>query len=126
MAGSGPLGIVPTRGQVVALRANMSFPFGTGREGFVANGGLEYWFPRPKVENSDQNELVIFGGGREAADGGRFEFFETDDSRVNHKVGECIRHFLPSVFPGKFEEEKDPDMEWVGFMLFLCDSRGRS
>lgn len=36
-----------------------------------------------------------------------------DDSTVNEKVGKALRAFLPAVFPGIYEEGKEPEMEWV-------------
>ena len=113
----GPDGIVPTRGQVAAVRATV--PDALGRSGFVGNDGFEYWFPRPNNDASaraDENQLVIVGGGREAKRDGKYEFYETDDSVVDAEVGEVLRKFLPSVFPGKFDSdtnEKSVEMEWV-------------
>ena len=104
--------IIPTRGQVISTRANTASPFGKNREGFTGNDGFEYWFPRPK-KTSDEHELVILGGGREAAKDGRFEFYTVDDSVVNESVGEVIRGFLPAVFPGRFDNGTKPEMEWV-------------
>lgn len=46
---SGPEGIVPTRGQVIAVRSNAT-SLELGREGWVGNRGFEYWFPRPVRE----------------------------------------------------------------------------
>ncbi|KAI0339758.1 FAD dependent oxidoreductase [Trametopsis cervina] len=109
--------IIPTRGQVIAVRAAVPSPFGNGREGFVGNEGFEYWFPRPKTsQDKNANELVILGGGREAAKDGKFEFYVTDDANVNAQVGDVIRGFLPMVFPGKFDGKKEPEMEWTGIM----------
>lgn len=109
----GPDGIVPTRGQVVAVRANK--PSALDHSGFIGNDGFEYWFPRPHNPNSSsENELIILGGGREAAQGKGYEFYEVDDSVVNTDVGKVLRSFLPVVFPGKFENNAEPEMEWVG------------
>ncbi len=108
----GPQGIVPTRGQIIAVRATS--PSLLIRSGFIGNDGFEYWFPRPhKPSDENANELVILGGGREAAKGKGYEFYETDDSVVNEDVGKVLRDFLPAVFPGKFEKEIEPEMEWV-------------
>ncbi|KAI0750607.1 FAD dependent oxidoreductase [Irpex lacteus] len=109
--------IVPTRGQVVSTRANRPDAFGKGKEGFVGNEGFEYWFPRPrKGADEAENELVIIGGGREAAKDGNFEFHVVDDSTVNETVGKAIRGFLPAVFPGRFYNGTEPEMEWTGIM----------
>ncbi|KAI0686323.1 FAD dependent oxidoreductase [Cytidiella melzeri] len=109
--------VIPTRGQVITVRANTPLPFGTGKEGFVGNDGFEYWFPRRKAKQGD-NELVVLGGGREAAKDGKFEFYEIDDSAVNTTVGQVIRDFLPAVFPGRFDKGSEPEMEWTGIMGF--------
>jgi hypothetical protein len=109
--------IVPTRGQVITVRSGVSEPFGVGREGFIGNDGFEYWFPRPKKATGD-NELVVIGGGREAARDGKFEFYETNDGDVNKHVGEVIRAFLPAVFPGRFDGT-EPEMEWVSHVFLV-------
>ena len=46
----------------------------------------------------------------------RHEFYETDDSVVNPEVSAVLRQFLPRVFPGKFDEAVEPEMEWTGVM----------
>lgn len=90
--------IVPTRGQIIATRANVPYPFGSPdrREGYVANNGFEYWFPRPK-NTPGENELAIVGGGHEVLDGGRLEQYTIDDSTLNAKVGKVLRDTLPAV-----------------------------
>ena len=109
---TGPHGIVPTRGQIIAIRANTTAEE-LSNSGWTGNEGFEYWFPRPlKVEDKDQHPLVILGGGRENSKD-RFEIDETDDSVVNEDVGKALRGFLPGVFPGKFAEGREPEMEWV-------------
>ena len=121
----GPDGIVPTRGQVIAVRANK--PDVLGRSGFVGNEGLEYWFPRQNPElplhpragqtgsdkDTEKGQLIILGGGREATRDHGFEFYQVDDSVVNPEVGAVLRRFLPAVFPGKFDEDNAVEMEWV-------------
>lgn len=111
----GPSGIIPTRGQVIALRANApSLQITTSS--WSGNEGFEYWFPRPvnRSDHAGQQEtpLVIIGGGREAT-GPEFEYYVTDDSVVQGKVGKVLRDFLPGVFPGKYEKGREPEMEWV-------------
>ncbi|EKM50830.1 uncharacterized protein PHACADRAFT_200761 [Phanerochaete carnosa HHB-10118-sp] len=120
----GPDGIVPTRGQVIAVRANT--PNALGRTGFVGNDGFEYWFPRQastthavfadQGSGGQKGQLIILGGGREATKDSGYEFYETDDSVVNPEVGRVLRAFLPRVFPGKFDEGVEPEMEWTGVM----------
>ena len=100
----------------------------------VANDGFEYWFPRqsPELplrdggdsskeleESGGQGQLVILGGGREATQDRGYEFYQVDDSVVNPEVGAVLRRFLPAVFPGKFEEDGNVEMEWVCRVLSL-------
>ncbi|KAF8217111.1 FAD dependent oxidoreductase-domain-containing protein [Mycena galopus ATCC 62051] len=110
---SGPTGIIPTRGQVIALRASAPAKELGGQCSWDGNEGFEYWFPRPSL--GDEKPLLILGGGREVESPG-FEYYQTDDSTVNNAVGASLRKFLPAVFPGKFEQERQPEMEWTGIM----------
>ena len=108
----GPAGIVPTRGQVIAMRAaapteNISTSSWLGNEGF------EYWFPRP-VQTPGEHPLIILGGGRETVEPS-YEFGENDDSKVNPIAGRALRDFLPATFPAFFEKGRNPEMEWVRF-----------
>ena len=41
------------------------------------------------------------------------EQFVDVDSTVNPTVGKALRNFLPTVFEGKFESGREPEMEWV-------------
>ncbi|KAF8839382.1 FAD dependent oxidoreductase [Paxillus ammoniavirescens] len=110
---AGPDGIIPVRGQALATRASV----GTEQiktNGWQGNEGFEYWFPRP-VKDADEKPLIILGGGRDAS-GPAFELYVDDDSTCHPKVGETLRAFLPAVFEGKFEQGKDPEMEWTGIM----------
>ncbi|OBZ73683.1 hypothetical protein A0H81_06486, partial [Grifola frondosa] len=111
----GHAGIIPTRGQVIAVRAAVPTTALT-RSGFSGNEGFEYWFPRP-VTSAEETPLVILGGGRESTRPA-FELYTVDDSVVNKHVGEALRKFLPSVFPGKYEVGREPEMEWTGIMGF--------
>lgn len=109
--------LVPVRGQIIATRAAAPLSRIT-RSSWCANDGFEYWFPRP-VSNSDsgppENPLIILGGGRELRkDGIPLEAVgEADDSVVNTAVGVFLRDFLPSTFSGLYEEDKEPEKEWV-------------
>jgi len=78
--------------------------------GFTANYGMEYWFVRPGSA-PDERPLVILGGARHAEGGSRGA--TTDDSVIDAAVGRRLREFLPEVFPGKFENGTEPEMEWV-------------
>ncbi|KAJ6582121.1 FAD dependent oxidoreductase [Mycena capillaripes] len=111
---SGSSGIIPTRGQVIALRASVPAKdlYKCSCDG---NEGFEYWFPRPVSD--DEKPLVILGGGREVQLPD-FEYYQTDDSTLNNSVGIAIRKFLPAVFPLKFETEGEPEEEWTGIMGF--------
>ncbi|KAI0630444.1 FAD dependent oxidoreductase [Trametes polyzona] len=100
----GPSGIVPTRGQIIATRAAVPLDTLT-RSAFTGNEGFEYWFPRP-LEPGQTNPLVILD----------FELYVADDSKVNPKVGDALRKFLPAVFPGRYEQGKEPELEWSGIM----------
>ncbi|KAF5362597.1 hypothetical protein D9758_009584 [Tetrapyrgos nigripes] len=117
----GPEGIVPTRGQVIASRAACSSENLT-KSAWYTNEGFEYWFPRPlksDIEGAGEADfpLCILGGGRGAASPG-FEWYEADDSTCNKLVGDALKGFLPGLFPGKYEEGKEPEMEWSGIMGF--------
>lgn len=113
---TGPEGIIPTRGQIIGTRANVSASELT-RSGWGGNDGFEYWFPRPvklksEGEENEEKPLVILGGGREVSKP-KFELYETDDSVINTSVGHALRAFLPAVFPGKFDKKQEPEWQWV-------------
>lgn len=101
---------MPSRGQIIATRAGVPSSVLT-TSAYTGNVGFEYWFPRP-VEAGQEKPLVILGGGREATKP-KFELYVADDSVVNPGVGEALRKFLPAVFPGKYEADQKPEMEWV-------------
>ncbi|KAJ3862876.1 FAD dependent oxidoreductase [Lentinula novae-zelandiae] len=116
----GPNGIIPTRGQIVVMRAATPV-----NDSWKASwGGLDhYWFPRPVngpisdhgPEDGKENPVVILGGGRHIG-GPAFEQYETDDSVVNTALGEELRAFLPETFPHLFNKGEDAEMEWTGIM----------
>lgn len=111
-------GIVPTRGQVVATRASVSsdhfqpYSYRGNQDGFA------YWFPRP-LEPGEQNPLFVLGGMRSVAKPSLEQFVDVD-STVNPTVGKALRNFLPTVFEGKFESGREPEMEWTGIMGFTA------
>lgn len=115
----GPSGIVPTRGQVIAMRA-AALAENISTSSWLGNEGFEYWFPRP-VKTPGEHPLIILGGGRESVEPS-YEFGENDDSKVNPIAGRALRDFLPATFPTFFEKGRDPEMEWVRFYEF---KRGR-
>ncbi|KAG6815243.1 hypothetical protein H0H93_010465, partial [Arthromyces matolae] len=62
----GPNGIVPTRGQVMAMRADVP-AVNITKTSWGGNQGFEYWFPRPVKNPEEDKPLVILGGGRDAS-----------------------------------------------------------
>lgn len=82
--------------------------------GWDANEISEYWFPMPAKYDGgkDGNPLVILGGGREAT-APRFELYEDDDSVINDDVSRLLKDFLPNLFEGRYENGREPEMEWV-------------
>ena len=144
----GMYGIIPTRGQVGAVRASVRARDLGWRNSWVkCGGGLAYWFPRyqgleettdgsnvhgiktgtgtrnengtAETENTRyRNPLIIFGGGRQDEDE-NMKSGETDDGILNKRVGRATREFLPHWFPGKFEGGEDAwEMEWVSTFFF--------
>ncbi|KAF9445786.1 DAO-domain-containing protein [Macrolepiota fuliginosa MF-IS2] len=113
--------IIPTRGQIIALRAKTSLDR-LQRLSWQANLGYEYWFPRPEEKSEDgecKPPLVILGGGRDTAGPG-LDQYTVDDSVLNGRVSKTLREFLPDLFActGMFEEGREPEMEWTGIMGF--------
>ncbi|PPQ70338.1 hypothetical protein CVT24_012999 [Panaeolus cyanescens] len=143
----GAHGIVPTRGQVGAVRSSVGSADLGWHNSWGGSGGWEYWFPRfqdinsplngtdntPAVNGSSpgsrtRNPLIILGGGRQHS-GGNLEAGNADDSELNLKVTMALRDYLPHLFPGKFKRlavepsersaVEDPwEMEWTGIMGF--------
>jgi glycine/D-amino acid oxidase-like deaminating enzyme len=108
---SGRFGIVPTRGQLIATRANV-LGHELWKSAFGANQGYEYWFRRPVRDECNERPLVILGGGRETPGTG-FETNNDDDTTVNPLISKTLKDFLPAVFPSKFVSDARPEMEWV-------------
>ncbi|KAK7050022.1 hypothetical protein VNI00_005454 [Paramarasmius palmivorus] len=107
---NGEAGIIPTRGQVIAVRAKQSL----STSWWKSWGGLDmYWFPRP-VQDQEQPPLVILGGGRMSAEP-PYEL-TTDDSTTSPLVGRVLRAFLPKIFGGAFGSDSEVEMEWTGIM----------
>ncbi|KAJ7715194.1 FAD dependent oxidoreductase-domain-containing protein [Mycena metata] len=115
MAGSGPTGIIPVRGQVMAMRANATLD-ALSKISWADSVG--YWFPRP-VADAEAHPLVILGGARESA-GPPFEMGVTDDSVVNATVGGVLRALLPTLFPGLYAPGREPEAEWTGIMGYTA------
>ena len=86
--------------------------------------GFEYWFPRPVNDTATRTNttpLVILGGGRQIG-GPDYEMGITDDSAINPAISKTLREFLPKVYPeGWFQKGKEPEMEWVGHIVFGSD-----
>jgi hypothetical protein len=117
-------GIIPTRGQVAAIRASVPASQLPWRNGWDSSGGWEYWFPRFQRLRDLENDkpLIILGGGRQLS-GGNLETGETDDGVVNARVTKALKAFLPLNFPALFREsevESSWEREWV--MSFCCSS----
>ncbi|KAJ7025232.1 FAD dependent oxidoreductase, partial [Mycena alexandri] len=113
---AGPAGIVPVRGQVLAVRANVPLDV-LSTVSWASDQG--YWFPRPISGIEEEHPLVILGGAREAA-GPPFEMDVTDDSTVDSTVGAVLRSFLPALFPGLYEPGREPEAEWTGIMGYTA------
>lgn len=101
---TGPDGIVPCRGQIIATRASVG-PKLIGKNSWRGYQGVEYWFPRP-LELKQNNPLVILGWGPER--------YIDDDSSINPAVAKHMREILPSLFQGRYEQGNEPEMEWTG------------
>ncbi|KAG6895188.1 hypothetical protein C0992_002715 [Termitomyces sp. T32_za158] len=106
----GPKGIIQTRGQAIALRAAAPSTEIT-KDAWVGTLGWKYWFPRP-VHLPEDKPLVILGGGRDESGPG-LESYIVDDSTLNPNVSRALRKYLPPLFPKKYEENREPEMEWV-------------
>ncbi|KAF9005212.1 FAD dependent oxidoreductase [Cyathus striatus] len=118
---SGPSGIIPTRGQIIAVRAGVPLAE-LGTTSWDSNEGFEYWFPRPingtdtrNDDKKDSHPLVIIGGGREVT-APNFEYYTTDDSVINKDVSKTLNDFLPGLFPKKYVRGREVEMEWTGIM----------
>ncbi|KAG5728184.1 Gamma-glutamylputrescine oxidoreductase [Termitomyces sp. T112] len=109
----GPKGIIQTRGQAIALRSAAPSAELT-QDAWVGTLGWKYWFPRP-VSSPKDKPLIIFGGGRDESGPG-LESYIVDDATLNPNVSRALRKYLPPLFPGKYEEGREPEMEWTGIM----------
>lgn len=109
--------IIPTRGQVGAVRASVdASQLGWLNSWNGGGGGWEYWFPRYQ-ESLSKHPLIIMGGARQRS-GGNLEMGVIDDSQLNPLVSRALREFLPKFLPGKFDTPSDDgldgwEMEWV-------------
>jgi len=110
--------IIPTRGQVGAVRASVdASQLGWLNSWDGGGGGWEYWFPRYQ-ESPSKHPLIILGGARQRS-GGNLEVGVTNDSELNPLVSQALREFLPDFLPGQFGAAGDDgsggwEMEWVG------------
>jgi len=109
--------IIPTRGQVGAVRASVdASQLGWLNSWDGGGGGWEYWFPRYQ-ESPGKHPLIILGGARQRS-GGDLETGMTDDSELNPLVSQALREFLPEFLPGQFgtaggDGSGGWEMEWV-------------
>ncbi|KAJ7593912.1 FAD dependent oxidoreductase [Mycena floridula] len=106
---TGPSGIIPRRGQMVALRANAPKSI-MGDSAFLSED-YQYWFPRPA--KPDENPLVIIGGANADAPDRRYQ---TDDSILNQNASKALRDYVPSLQEDRYEKGRSPEMEWTGIM----------
>ncbi|EIW78771.1 DAO-domain-containing protein [Coniophora puteana RWD-64-598 SS2] len=115
---NGPEAIFGVRAQIASIRANVGTDeaFNGSESSWAVNDTSEYWFPRPHgADPGDKSKaLAIVGGGRECALGPTVGVY--DDSILDQGVGRALREVLPALFPGKFEEGREPEMEWSGIM----------
>ena len=128
----GAYGIIPTRGQVGAVRASVSTRELGWRTSWSGGGsGDQYWFPiyqglesangsdvhgiatgtgtrnknetgKTESEKTRSRNPLIILGGERHYAGGKMESGETDDGVLNERVSRALREFLPRWFPGKF------------------------
>jgi glycine/D-amino acid oxidase-like deaminating enzyme len=109
----GARGIVPVRGQALAVRAAVP---ARGLSTASFDSANEYWFPRP-VSDGAEAPLVIIGGAREFS--ATKELDTVDDATVSSVVGAELRRYLPYTFPGMYNHAQDPEMEWVSRALHM-------
>ncbi|KAI0028593.1 FAD dependent oxidoreductase-domain-containing protein [Vararia minispora EC-137] len=97
--------ITPVRGQVIATRARADANLSL--DAFLLEG--MYWFPRP-ADDEHRGPLIVLGGGHTPG--------TYNDAVRDPVIGKDLRAFLPSVFPGKFDVDTEPEVEWTGIMGF--------
>jgi hypothetical protein len=65
-----------------------------------ANEDFEYWFARPRRDETAEKPFIILGGGRECSRSDPpLETYIADDSTVNKEVGTRLRTFLADTMP---------------------------
>ncbi|KAH8825315.1 hypothetical protein DL96DRAFT_1670461 [Flagelloscypha sp. PMI_526] len=79
---SGAHVIAPTRGQIIAFRADTT------------------------IDQISKKPLIVLGGPRHEKETG-----SSDDSVLNIEVGSELRELLPPLFPGIYEGVEEPEME---------------
>ncbi|KAJ7923511.1 hypothetical protein B0H13DRAFT_2316455 [Mycena leptocephala] len=107
MAGSGPQGIVPVRGQVLAMRANAPLRRVTTASW---SGNEGYWFPRPVAPGAD---VMMMTKKPKTTPSSSSAARATPLGRHRRSV---LRAFLPEMFPGLYEQGREPEAEWTGIM----------
>ncbi|KIY51137.1 DAO-domain-containing protein [Fistulina hepatica ATCC 64428] len=110
---SGPVGIIPKLGQLIAVRADASLDVLTNAS--WSTMGSEYWHPRA-FELVDGKPLVILGGAIDE----NSRLYVTNDSFIDGRVTSFLNEFLPREFPGKFEQGREPEMEWSGILSYTA------
>ena len=63
--------------------------------------------------------LVILGVYRTLVD--RAELYVADDSTMNPVISKALKEFPPELFPDKYVEGRDPEIEWVSDLRFVYD-----
>lgn len=62
--------------------------------------------------DDSENAVVILGGGRDN-DENATELGVADDTTLNPRISESLRTILPKAFPQFFDEDTEPEIEWV-------------
>ncbi|KAH8825314.1 FAD dependent oxidoreductase [Flagelloscypha sp. PMI_526] len=115
---SGAQAITPTRGQIIAFRANTTIDQISHASWSNWNG---YWHP---IDQIGKKPLIILGGSRHENDSSSF-----DDSVLSPGTGKELRKLLPPLFPRIYEGVEEPEMEWTGIMGYtklMCHFDGRT
>ncbi|PWN41335.1 DAO-domain-containing protein [Ceraceosorus guamensis] len=118
---AGPKGIVPTRGQAMAVEPKEPQ---TWSQGLATPDGFNYMQMRPgtaqvQAEASQgpaKNPPIIFGGGRDSAPA--YEWGVENDGELSNNVSKRQRQLLPSLLPSAFGGLPQPTHEWTGIMAY--------
>ncbi|KAL8873546.1 MAG: hypothetical protein Q9174_001008 [Haloplaca sp. 1 TL-2023] len=112
--------IVPLRGTVAAQRPGSRLPQ-TGLKttySFIYANGYEYMISRP-AGSSFAGDLIIGGCSTQAPDEGLYEWGTTDDTTMDHKIGQLVRESAAKYFGAQWGEdhpEGRTKRQWTGIM----------